>query len=49
MDYVGKGKSNWDVFFKEFGYIVNNDNGNIVCDSYYNYRIDVEFLKNLKV
>lgn len=49
MDYAGKGKSNWDVFSQEPGHIVNNDNGNIACDSYHNYRTDVELLKNLKV
>lgn len=49
MDYAGKGKSIWDVFSQEPGHVDNNDNGNIACDSYHNYKTDVELLKNLKV
>lgn len=49
MNYTGKGKSIWDVFSQEPGHVDNNDNGNIACDSYHNYRTDVQLLKNLKV
>ncbi|KAK6189992.1 hypothetical protein SNE40_001948 [Patella caerulea] len=46
---AGKGKSIWDVFSHVPGNVANNDTGDIACDSYHQYKKDVQLLKDLKV
>lgn len=46
---IGRGLSIWDIYLYVKGNIENNDMGDIVCDSYYNYMSDVEFFKELGV
>ncbi|XP_048245897.1 lactase-phlorizin hydrolase-like [Haliotis rufescens] len=45
----GKGPSIWDVYVREPGKIVGGATGDVSCDSYHNYREDVQLLKTLGV
>ncbi|XP_054759830.1 lactase/phlorizin hydrolase-like [Lytechinus pictus] len=40
----GKGESIWDNFTHEGGHVNHNDNGDIACDSYNNYKEDVALM-----
>ncbi|KAI8790277.1 lactase-phlorizin hydrolase [Biomphalaria glabrata] len=44
----GKGPSIWDTW-AHAGKIVNNDTGDVTCDSYHKYKEDVQLLKNLGI
>ncbi|XP_052799780.1 lactase/phlorizin hydrolase-like isoform X2 [Mya arenaria] len=44
----GKGESIWD-YFSHSHLILNNDTGDIACDTYHKFREDIALLKNLKV
>ncbi|XP_075465616.1 lactase/phlorizin hydrolase-like isoform X1 [Ascaphus truei] len=48
-DADGKGPSTWDTFTHVPGNIVNNDNGDIACDSYYQLDADMYMLRALGV
>nr|XP_022342919.1 uncharacterized protein LOC111136393 isoform X1 [Crassostrea virginica] len=48
-DVDGRGPSIWDVAAHQNGYINNNDNGDVACDSYHRYKEDVRLLKDLGV
>lgn len=43
----GKGMGIWDTFEQETGYIIRNENGNVACDHYHQYREDVAIMKEL--
>jgi beta-glucosidase len=45
----GRGLSIWDTFSHTPGKVVNNDNGDVACDSYHRYEEDVALLKKLGV
>ena len=45
----GKGPSIWDTFCQKQGNILNNETGNIACDHYHKYTIDIRLLKELGV
>ncbi|XP_060064598.1 uncharacterized protein LOC132544951 [Ylistrum balloti] len=45
----GRGLSIWDVWAQTPGKTANNDNGNVACDSYHNYKEDIQLLKQLGV
>ncbi|XP_078795584.1 lactase/phlorizin hydrolase isoform X4 [Oryzias latipes] len=45
----GKGISIWDKFTHTPGKVLNNDNGDIACDSYNKLEVDIGLLKQLKV
>lgn len=45
----GRGLSIWDVFSKTPGHIINNDHGDVACDSYHRYKEDVKLLAELGV
>lgn len=49
MVFIGRGPSIWDVAAHQNGYINNNDNGDVACDSYHRYKEDVRLLKDLGV
>ena len=49
MVFIGRGPSIWDVKAHQDGYINNNDNGDVACDSYHRYKEDVRLLKDLGV
>ncbi|CAH1801973.1 unnamed protein product [Owenia fusiformis] len=48
-DVDGKGESIWDRFVHTSGKVYNNDTGDVACESYYNYKTDVQLLKELGV
>ncbi|KAI7815491.1 glycoside hydrolase [Rhyzopertha dominica] len=49
-DVDGKGENIWDHFTHTYpGYIADGSNGDIACNSYYNYLQDIELLKELGV
>ena len=49
-DKDGKGESIWDHFcHRKESPIYNNDTGDVSCNSYHNYKRDVEMLKELGV
>ena len=43
----GKGESIWDRYCHTPGNISNGDTGDVSCDSYHNYRQDVQQIKNM--
>ncbi len=43
----GKGPCIWDAYTAIPGKIMNNDRGNIACDSYHRYKEDIAMLKEL--
>src|SRR5690625_4426415 len=45
----GRGPSIWDTFSKTPGKVINGDNGDRACGSYYKYEEDVELLEDLGV
>lgn len=45
----GRGMSIWDTFSKTPGKVVNGDNGDVACDSYYRYKEDIEIMDDLGV
>jgi beta-glucosidase len=45
----GKGLSIWDVFTNTKGKIKDNQNGNIACDFYNRYQIDIDLVKQLNI
>lgn len=45
----GKGLSIWDEFSHRKGNILNDENGDVACDSYHRYEEDVDLLKGLGV
>lgn len=47
--FSGKGENIWDRWTHEGGHVVNNDTGDIACDSYNKYREDVQLMKNMGV
>src|SRR5258708_5990767 len=44
-----KGQSIWDVFSRNPGTILNNDNLDVACDHYYRYQDDFALMANLGV
>lgn len=46
---LGKGLNIWDTFTHEGGHVVNNDTGDVACDSFNKFREDVQLLKNMGV
>jgi len=46
-DEDGKGENIWDVFTREEGHIIDGSSGEVACDSYHNYKQDVQLLANL--
>ncbi|PIK41940.1 putative lactase-phlorizin hydrolase-like [Apostichopus japonicus] len=48
-DADGKGVNIWDTFSHETGNIVNDDNGDVACDSYNKYETDVSLISNMGV
>lgn len=48
-DADGKGPSVWDTFTHKAGSIVNNDNGDVACDSYHKVEEDLYMLRALRV
>lgn len=46
---LGKGLGIWDVFCHKAGNIVNNDTGDVACNSYEKFHEDVQLLKDMKV
>ncbi|CAK8677798.1 unnamed protein product [Clavelina lepadiformis] len=47
-DADGKSPSVWDMFAHKEGAIVDGCNGDISCDSYHNYKDDIELIKQMK-
>ncbi|ESO84673.1 hypothetical protein LOTGIDRAFT_131754, partial [Lottia gigantea] len=45
----GKGPSIWDVFVHSSGKINQNQTGDVSCDSYHQYKADVQLLHNVGV
>ncbi|XP_028847202.1 lactase-phlorizin hydrolase-like [Denticeps clupeoides] len=45
----GKGPSTWDTFSQKPGNILNNDNGDVACDSYNKFNEDLYMLRALRV
>lgn len=45
----GKGESIWDRFAHTPGRIVNDENGDVACDSYHRYPEDIALLKQLNL
>ena len=45
----GKGESIWDRFAHTPGRVVNDDNGDVACDSYHRYPEDIALLKQLNL
>lgn len=45
----GRGETNWDVFSRTPGKVVNGDTGDVACDSYHRYAEDTQLLKGLGV
>lgn len=45
----GRGLSIWDTFSHRPGQIINNDNGDIACDSYHRLEEDVGLMKQLGI
>ena len=46
---LGKGEGIWDVFCHKSGNVVNNDTGDVACNSYDKFHEDVQLLKDMKV
>lgn len=47
--FLGKGFGIWDVFSYIFGKVVNNDMGDVVCNSYDKFYEDIKLLMDMKV
>jgi|SRR5882672_3076298 len=45
----GKGESIWDRFAHTPGGVLNNDNGDVACDSYHRYAEDIALLAQLNL
>jgi len=45
----GKGESIWDRFAHTPGRVLNNDNGDVACDSFHRYSEDIALLKHLNL
>ncbi|ESO84672.1 hypothetical protein LOTGIDRAFT_131756, partial [Lottia gigantea] len=45
----GKGPSIWDIFVHTSGQIYMNETADVTCDSYHNYKEDVQLLRNVGV
>ncbi|XP_067935078.1 cytosolic beta-glucosidase-like [Watersipora subatra] len=43
----GKGVNVWDTFTHEGGHVVNNETGDVACDSYHKYKEDVQLMKSI--
>jgi beta-glucosidase len=43
----GRGESIWDRFCKTPGHILNNDTGDVACDSYHLYPADLRLMQDL--
>ena len=39
----------WDTFTHQGGHVVNNETGDIACDSYHKYKEDVQLMKSVGV
>jgi len=39
----------WDTFTHEGGHVVNNETGDVACDSYHKYKQDVALMKQIGV
>lgn len=39
----------WDTFTHEGGHVVNNETGDVACDSYHKYKEDVQLMKSIGV
>lgn len=48
-NFTGKGENIWDTFCHEKGHIVNDDTGDVACDSYRLYKEDIQLIKNMGV
>jgi len=46
---INKLPSIWDTFANEKGNILNNETGNIACDSYHLYQDDIQLMKKMNV
>ncbi len=49
FDSEGKGPSIWDTFSHTKGKVIHNQNGNIACNHYYDYKKDIALLKELGI
>lgn len=47
--FLGKGVNVWDTFTHEGGHVVNNETGDVACDSYHKYKEDVQLMKSVGV
>ena len=47
--FAGKGENIWDRFCHEGNNVLNNDTGDVACNSYYKYQDDVALLKDMGV
>ncbi|KAL3857520.1 hypothetical protein ACJMK2_012180 [Sinanodonta woodiana] len=45
----GRGPSIWDTFCHTNGRVLNNDTGDVACDSYNKYMVDIDLLQALGV
>jgi beta-glucosidase len=43
----GRGPSIWDLFCKQPGRVANGDHGEVACDHYHRYALDVALMKRL--
>lgn len=45
----GKGLNIWDIYCKQKGKILNNENGDVACDHYHLFKEDIKIMKQLGV
>lgn len=49
MTISGKGENIWDTFSHTTGTIIDQSSGDVACDSYRKYQVDVQLIRNLGV
>jgi beta-glucosidase len=45
----GKGLSTWDVFTHKAGKILNGDNGDTACNTYHDFKTDIDIMSELEL